>query len=265
MGFKEFILTLETQTLQIDKPVSGSGFNDNNDGFDDGGNNDDDEFWEWDKLKRFDQGLMTWTNTSDFARKIKTSIINLVFKQQPEIDFKEYIPYDEENEFEFSPSGEITMSVEWKYPEDNLEERLYNTLRSSQSDLWKPLGIRPNEVWNTLDKGDLFEYVWYHLKSSILGQNVEYSNTMYHPEKPDGQRFDQQYFGMQKKWEEDKPTFEKYTKYVLFERAKEFEEKAREFIPFDVELEKIKESVKALVWQNNFDASAYIWYRYNKV
>ena len=46
--------------------------------------------------------------------------------------------------------------------------------------------------------------------------------------------------------------------------AKELEEKALDFIPFESTIEKTRERVKALIWNDNFDASAYITYRYKK-
>lgn len=259
--FQKFLEAMATIDKETIKSGGGGGIIDDNDSGDGG---DDDEEWQWDKLSRFDKPLMDWANTSPFAKKIKNKIFDTIFKVKPEIDLKEHLPDDESNEFDFSPNGEIVISVEWKLPVDTIEDRIPATLKMAGSDLWKPLGIQPNELWHTLDKGDLIDYVWYHLKASLIGQNIEYTTKYYHPDKPDGKKFDDKYFGLQRKWEEDKPTFEKYTKYVLFEMANEIDEKAKEFIPFDVTIEKTRERVKALIWNDNFDASAYITYRYKK-
>lgn len=268
MNFKDFLLKTETQAV-ADKPIKqlGGGSPNDNDGFNNDGNNDDDEQWEWDNLKRFDSALIEWANKSPFAIKIKNAIFTEIFKQQPALDIKEYLPDDESNEyeFEFAPTGHIVLSAEWKLPKESIEDRLAVTLKMSKSDLWRPLEVQPNEIWSTLDKGDVFDYVFFHLNNAMLGQNVQYSNQYYDPSRPEGSRFDPQYFALQRNWEKDKATFEKYTKFVLFEKSQELEQFAKEYFPFEVELEKQKESVRALLWQDNYDASAYIWYRYAKV
>ena len=260
--FMEFLESLATKagtpTLKF-----GGGGDDINDTDDDGDGDDDDEEWKWNKLSRFDKQLTEWCNTSPFARKIKNKIFEMIFKIKPEIDFKEHLPDEEVDEFSFAPTGEIVISVEWKLPVDTIDERIHSTLKMTGSDLWKPLGVKPNELWHTLDKGDVSEYVWYHIKSSMLGHNVEYDKH-YHPDMPDGEKFDPEYFPLQRNWEKDKPTFEKYTKYMLHDMAKELEEKALDFIPFESTIEKTRERVKALIWNDNFDASAYITYRYKK-
>lgn len=269
MEFKDFLLKLESQAI-TDKPIKqlgGTPPNDN-DGFDDDGNNDDDEQWQWDNLKRFDLPLMQWANTSPFAIKIKNAIFTKIFKQKPEIEVKEYHPnYDDDNEYEseLAPSGTVILSVQWKLPEEEIEEALFNTLRSNQSDLWKPLQVPPNELWTTLDKGDVFHYVFYHINSAILGSNVQYSNQYYDKNRPDGSKFDPEYFSLQKAWEKDKATFEKYTKFVVYEKQTELEKHAKDFFTFDVKLEKYKESFRALVWHETYDASALIWYNYEKI
>jgi hypothetical protein len=259
--FKEFLENMATQTQKPTLKAGGGGIDDNDSNYGDDG---DDEDWEWDKLARFDKQLIEWTNTSPFSRKIKNKILEMIFKTKPEIDFKEYLPDDESDESDFAPNGEIVISVDWKFPEQTIEDKMPATLRMGDSDLWKPLGIKPEELWHTLDKGDLAEYVWYHLKASIIGQNIEYDAKHYHPDKPEGQKFDPQYFGLQSKWKEDKPTLEKYTKFTLYEMAGEIENKAMEFIPFETTIKKTRERVQALVWQKHFKASAYITYRYTK-
>jgi hypothetical protein len=259
--FKEFLESMATKAGTPTLKSGGGGIDDIDTG--DGGGGDDDGEWEWDKLSRFDRQLTEWCNTSPFARKIKNKIFEMIFKTKPEIDLKEHLPDEEVDDPSFAPTGEIVISVEWKLPVETIDERIHATLKMSGSDLWKPLGVRPDELWHTLDKGDMSDYVWYHIKASMLGQNVEYYKH-YHPERPDGKKLDPEYFPLQRGWEKDKPTFDKYTKYMLHEMAKDLEEKALEFIPFEATIERTRESVNALIWNDNFDASAYITYRYKR-
>lgn len=256
-SFEEFLKSLQEQV------ATGSSVGNNNiiNNNDDDGDNDDDENWQWDKLQRFDAALVDWAHNDPLAKRINNRLFEMIFQTTPQAEVKEYYG-DDENEHEFSPTGELMLSVQWKMPVDSIEDSLFNTLRNST--LWRPLQIQPNQLWNTLDKGDLFDYVFYHIKSAMLGQSVNISNQYYHPEKPDGQRFDNEYFPQQKAWQKDKQTFEKYTKFVLYQKQEELKQKAAEYLPFEANLQKTRESVRALVWEDNFDASAYIWYRYQK-
>lgn len=229
--------------------------NDNNEG------DDDEENWHWDNLKKYDNNLINWASNDPFAKRIKNAIIELVFKNEPSMDIPEILG-DEENETEFASSGEVLLKIEWKMPVESIEDRLLETLRKST--VWKPLEIQPNELWNTLDKGDVFEYIYYHLKMSIIGHNSNIYDQHHHPERPNWQRLDQEYFTKQKDWQKDKQTLEKYARFMIYQQNEKLERFVQNYFPFDVSLQKLRENVRALVWEENFDTSANIWYRYSK-
>lgn len=258
--FKEFLENIQEQV--VTKSTSDIGITNNNDG--DGGDDgdDDEEGWDWDNLKKYDSALIQWASNDPFAKRIKNAILERIFNEEPELDVAEYFG-DDDNEHDFSPSGEITLKIEWKMPVDSIEDALLVTLRKST--VWKPLGIQPNQLWNVLDKGDVFEYVYYHIRSSIVGHNPEIYEKHHRPEKPEWQRLDPIYFTKQKDWLKDKQTIEKYAKFMLYQKDEELKKYVQEYLPFDVDLQKVKESVRGLVWEDNFDASCYVYYRYNKI
>lgn len=234
----------------------------NNDNNDDGGDDDGDDNWSWDKLNRFDNKLIDWCANDPFAKKIKNKIIELIFKKQPEIDVKEYYG-DDDTEHEFSSSGTIVLNVEWKMPVDDISDSLFVTLRKST--VWKPLEIQPNELWNTLDKGDIFEYIYYHIKSAILGRNVAIYNQHYHAERPNYQRLDPEYFSKHNEWRKDKQTLEKYTRFILYQKKDELLKFVEDYLPFEAVIQENRQRINAVVWDENFIAQAYIDYNYKKI
>jgi hypothetical protein len=255
-NFYQYLEQVATKSFVDDDIINNNG-NDNND--DDDG---DDEEWEWEKLKKYDNKLISWTTNDPYAKKIKNAILEIIFKKNPKLEIKEYFG-DDDNEFDFSPTGEVLLNVEWKVPIDEIEDKLFHTLRNST--VWKPLEIQPNQLWNTLDKGDVFDYIYYHLKLSLLGINKKISDAHYHPNNKSGSKFDDEYFSKHKDWNEEKLNLEKYSKFIIYTKQKEFEKYVKDFFPFKVDLEKTKENTRSLIWQENFDISSNIWYRYKKV
>lgn len=235
--------------------------NNNNNNNDDEGDDNDDEGWQWDQLNHFDNDLTNWTANDPFAKRIKNKIIELVFKEEPKLEIKEYYG-DDDNEYDFSPTGTIVLSVEWKLPFDSIEDSLLATLRKST--VWKPLKIQPNELWSTLDKGDIFDYIYWHIRSSILGHNTVLYNQHYHPERPEWQRVDQEYYSKQNQWNKDKQTLEKYTKFMIYQKQEQLKKFVEDYLPFEANVEKTRERTQATAWNDNFIASSYIDYRYSK-
>lgn len=260
---KENLLNFYTLQEQIaTKSYIGNNNIINNNNEDGGDDDENDKSWEWDQLKRFDNDLINWTANDPFAKRIKNAIIELVFKNEPEIDVKEYFG-DDENEFDFSPTGTIVLGVEWKMPVDSIEDSLLATLRKST--IWRALKIQPNELWGTLDKGDLFEYIYYHIRMSVIGHNPSLYDQHYHAERPEWQRLDNDYFKKSSDWQKDKQTLEKYAKFMIYQKDEQLKQYVKNYLPFEVNVTKTRENVRALVWEENFDASANIWYQYEKI
>lgn len=249
-NFYEYLEQLATKSFVDDNIIN----NNNNDGDDDGDGDGDDDEYEWDKLSRYDDKLIDWVHNDPYAKKINNAILELIFKKGPYLEIKDYFG-DDDNEINFSSSGEVILEASWRMPVDSIEDKLYHTLRSGT--VWKAFNIQPNELWNFIDKGDVFEYIYYHIKMSLLGINKKISDKHYN--------FDQEYFLKHKDWVSDKQTLEKYGKFMMYMNNDKFTKFVEDFFPFEVELEKTKESVRSLIYKENFDITGLLDYRYQKI
>lgn len=215
--------------------------NDNND-------DDDDEGWDWDNVdKTFGMSIQKWLDTSPDAQKMKGAVLGKVFSRQPEFSDVE-IYGDDDSEHELSPQGMAEVRVSWRLPVDDLEQPIINTMR--KSDLWRALRVQPNQLWQTLDKGDLANYVLYLFNMSLSGMNhgivQQYQGT-----------FDQKYFTDKSAWEKDKLTLQKYAAFKSYEMKSEIEDHVRNYVlgmssKSDVKLNPRRVTPRGQIYQNNY-------------
>jgi len=270
-----FRIWIEAQTaLEPPKTALGSG-NIDNIGIDDNDDNGDDSEWNWDNInKRYGQALLTWANASPYGKKIKTAILNIVFSQQPQIGDPDIFGYEDVGEDKISAEGEATIRVEWKYPEEQIEQKVFNTLRDARKgDLWKVFKIQPNQLWSFLDKGEVFEYVFYVIKSSIVGQSPQLYQQHYNQNAPEGQRFSPDYWAKADEWKKDKATLAKHAAFKAHELQPQLEQQVKEMVEDyysygrqqreETEMRFLgQKHVSGLVWKEHFVASVDLQWEY---
>lgn len=190
---------------------------------DDDGNDDDDKEWSWENVQtKYGQAIQQWVDTSPCAKKIKGAIIRRLFSQEPHMGD---IDIFSEKEEDTSPQSDVEMSVEWSYPEEDIESRLFNTLRNASTcDLWKAFKIQPKDMWSLLDKGHIFNYIHYVFNLALSGLTTQIQKL---PDKvmPAGQWLDKQ-----SQWAKDKLTIGKYAIFQTKEMMEKFEKHVEEYV-----------------------------------
>lgn len=132
---------------------------------------DDDSEWSWDKIhQRFGKRIHDWVETSLCAKKIKRILAEMVFKTEVITDGISPYSYDGESP---TQSGTVECRLRWVLEYEAFEDKLLNTLRNAKScDVWRAFGIKPEETWGLLDKGDVFIYLLLAITNSLTGNTL---------------------------------------------------------------------------------------------
>jgi hypothetical protein len=159
-----FIEWLEAVAVQNQQRLStGNGGGDayNNDN-DDGGD-DDDDFesgpWGWKKMESLNLALHDWAKKSPAIQQIGQIVSKMLFEQPP---FKEYVRVF---------PNHVQLEVEWELKMDEWSE-FDNQIEAvlKRSDLYEPLGITQDKLWDTVDRGAVYDYMLYVIIMALTGR-----------------------------------------------------------------------------------------------
>jgi len=180
---------------------------------------DDDEEWNWNNVEqKFGAAIQSWVDVSPCSQKVKSAILKRIFSTKPKLGDPDVWS---EQENEIPPKGYVQMQIEWQYPVEKIESPLFNTLRNASTcDLWKAFKIEPKELWSLLDKGQVFDYVFYVLKLSLSGLAAQH---FVEPVKSLPAHLN---LRKQEEWGRDKLTISKYAAFEL----RSMEEKLGKYI-----------------------------------
>ena len=139
---------------------------------DDDDDGDDDDFengpWGWNTLqKKFGLALHHWARLSPDCLKIKNLYIERLFLK----------PYKEEMivfpRFVQVMTEWLLEITTWNDLDDQIEAIL------KRSDLYKPLQIKQEELWNVVDKGAVFDFVTHILLITFTGHLPLINNSLH--------------------------------------------------------------------------------------
>jgi hypothetical protein len=158
---KSFLEWLESVGLEEPRTDigSGGGLDDIDD--DDGGDDDDYENgpWGWKKMQSLNLALHKWAKTSPDMAKIAEIVSTALFKGVPDKEEIRVFP------------GHVQVEVEWFLDISkwgNLDDQIEGVLK--RSDLYSPLGIRQDELWNVVDRGAVYDYMMYVIILNLTGR-----------------------------------------------------------------------------------------------
>lgn len=189
---------------------------------------DDDDDWDWEKVERvFGHKITNWLQTSPTAQYIKGKILEQLFNTKPRIKELDVWEADEITG-RIPPTGRVSLHVGWDIPEDYFETSLLNFVRGPKSDLWKYMDVDPRQMWNLLDQGDVFDYIYYKVVLAISGvSQIQVDKTQ--------KGWGAEWYRRHQEWLKDKLTIDKYARFVTEQDwMKKFESRVkREIHPED--------------------------------
>ena len=162
MSFKKW---LETTAVKTQK---GSGVMDPPPTDDDDDGDGDDPEWGWEALqRRWALKVEQWgRNAKDKGvSKCRQEIIEAAFSSKMEV------------EVEGEDARHFYASVRWHIPNedsrmDALEDSIIKILRTETPTLWKTLGVRLEDVWSILDKGDVGVFLAVHIMRGFTTEDM---------------------------------------------------------------------------------------------
>jgi hypothetical protein len=174
-------------TLERSKPlerfktdVGGPGLppvDEDDDSDDDGGEWSD---WSW-LNQTFGAKLRKWIESSPVVGKIAEIIYERTFSGEPRVILQGFFKRTNQPPW----SGQFWTNFIWDYPEDF--GRVYGEVLAlfRRSDLYKVFDKQPNELWETLNKGDVSEWVFQEVMFGITGQHsytrpITYKRGLFH-------------------------------------------------------------------------------------
>lgn len=130
---------------------------------DDGGDDDDyeDGPWGWKKMTCLNPKLHEWAKSSKYTQQIGQIFTQYLFEQPPTKEFCRVFPAHVQVEIEW-----IFNMEEWSEFDNQIETVL------KKSDLYKPLRIRQEDLWNVVDKGAVYDYMLYVLIMALTGRQT---------------------------------------------------------------------------------------------
>lgn len=154
MNFKKWLESVAVQNDKQLSPSTGNGGDDiynNND--DDDGNNDDDYEngpWGWNKMQGFNLKLFEWAKTSPAMKQIQQIFCQYLFGEHPKTENVRVFP------------SHVQVEVEWEFDTENWSE-FDNQIEAvlKRSDIYRPLGITQDKVWDVVDRGAVYDYTLY--------------------------------------------------------------------------------------------------------
>lgn len=201
----------------------GGGTNDNDHDDGDGGGDHDPEWSLNAVLKKYGGAIQNWVDHSDFSKKCKSKVIEMLFKTNPRVGDVEII-HHRENEVPIN--GYASLRIQWFLPESQVFDPLFNTLRdASKCDLWKAFQVDARSWWNFLDKGEVYEAVYHVFVLSLSGSR--------HAEPAvdkTQQNWGQAWAAQHREWWKDKLTIGKYARFVAQEKETDYDELAKSHI-----------------------------------
>jgi len=242
--------------------TTGSGIGNNIGNDDDDGDDDDDAEWSFDECdRRFGKDIQIWIDESPTGKKIKGSILNIIFSSKYELLDPQI--YEMDDRERIPDEGTVEIRVSWKHPKDDISPKLLNTLR--RSDIWKVFKIQPNQLWNVLDKGQLFQYINFIFDLSLSGMNRTIAGQFHTP----NQSRAKQYLAATSNWIKDKLTIGKYAGFKAHElvNSKELEPHIKDYMSMftnkAIELDLMQEPrTRGQVYGSDYVGEATIIYRY---
>ena len=152
MNFKNWLESVAVQNHQ--RLSTGNGGDDiyNNNDEDDDGDDDDYEHgpWGWNKMQGLNMKLFEWAKKSPALKQIQQIFCQYLFGDHPKTENIRVFP------------GHVQVEVEWEFDTENWSEfdnQIEGVLK--RSDIYQPLGITQDKVWDVVDRGAVYDYTLY--------------------------------------------------------------------------------------------------------